>query len=284
VPEKAANETLADLRVDIDRIDASMHQLLMERGRIIDRLIAIKARQGGGSAFRPAREASMMRALAERHRGLLPLDTVEGIWRIIISTFTYVQAPYSVHVDMSRGDAPMRDSARFHFGFTVPFLTHGSAAEVIAAVAASAGDLGMFRSDQGAQAGAWWTALAEPAAPKIIARLPFIERPDHPAGTPVFVVAKPLLDSAARERVLICLMLERWRAAVPATLAELGAAVISSAATQNGLSLLVEGPGSLAPREVATALSRIGAAVTGASEAGSHAERFAFQPREKKQG
>ena len=51
----------------------------------------------------------MMRALAERHRGLLPLDTVEGIWRIIISTFTYVQSPYRVHVDVSRGDAAMRD-------------------------------------------------------------------------------------------------------------------------------------------------------------------------------
>ena len=84
MPVSEPIETLADLRVEIDRIDASMHALLMERGRIIDRLIAIKARQGGGSAFRPAREASMMRALAERHKGLLPLDTVEGIWRIII--------------------------------------------------------------------------------------------------------------------------------------------------------------------------------------------------------
>ena len=81
------------MRGEIDRIDAAMHELLIERGRIIDRLIEIKARQGGGSAFRPAREASMMRAIVERHRGLLPLDTVEGIWRVIISTFTYVQAP-----------------------------------------------------------------------------------------------------------------------------------------------------------------------------------------------
>ena len=115
-----AKPTLADLRVEIDRIDAQMHELLMERGRVIDQLIEIKTRQGGGSAFRPAREASMMRALVERHRGLLPLDTVEGIWRVIISTFTYVQAPYSVHVDVSGGDAAMRDSARFHFGFTTP--------------------------------------------------------------------------------------------------------------------------------------------------------------------
>ena len=141
--------TLADLRVEIDRIDLQMHELLMERGRVIDQLIEIKTRQGGGSAFRPAREASMMRALVERHRGLLPLDTVEGIWRVIISTFTYVQAPYSVHVDVSGGDAAMRDSARFHFGFTTPCVPHFGAGVVIRAVAESVGDLGMFAVDGG---------------------------------------------------------------------------------------------------------------------------------------
>src|SRR5580704_3696090 len=87
------NPTLADLRAEIDRIDAEMHALLIERGRVIDRLIEIKTRQGGGSAFRPAREASMMRAIVKRHRGRLPVDTVEGIWRVIISTFTFIQAP-----------------------------------------------------------------------------------------------------------------------------------------------------------------------------------------------
>ncbi len=82
--------------------------------------MAVKRLQGGegGSAFRPAREAAMMRRLVDRHAGLLPLDTVESIWRVIISTFTYVQAPYAVHADLSVGEAPMRDSARFHFGFT----------------------------------------------------------------------------------------------------------------------------------------------------------------------
>ena len=62
----------------------------------------------------------MMRRLVKRHKGILPLDTAESIWRVIISTFTYVQAPFSVHADLSAGDALMRDSARFHFGFTVP--------------------------------------------------------------------------------------------------------------------------------------------------------------------
>lgn len=52
--------SLADLRRDIDRIDAEMHGLLMERGTIIDRLIAVKKTQATGSAFRPGRESSMM--------------------------------------------------------------------------------------------------------------------------------------------------------------------------------------------------------------------------------
>ena len=272
---EATQVSLADLRREIDRLDETMHHLLIERSAIIATLIKVKKSDDTGSAFRPGREADMMRRLAARHEGLLPLDTAENIWRVIIGTFTYVQKAYAVHADISGGDAPMRDSARFHFGFTVPYLTHGSAAEVIAAVAASAGDLGMFRADQGAQAGAWWTALAEPSAPKIIARLPFIERPGHPAGTPVYVVAKPLAEAAARERVLIAVALERWQSRVPQALAELGAAVISSAAAENGLSLLVEAPGNLAPQRLVAALSGVGAAVVGASEVGSHAERFA---------
>ena len=135
---------LADLRKEIDRIDETMHRLLMERGEIIDRLIAVKKSQATGSAFRPAREAEMMRRLVQRHKGLLPLDTVEGIWRVIIATFTYVQAPFSAHADFSAGDALMRDSARFHFGFTVPLVPHMGAAGVVEAVSESKGDLGLI--------------------------------------------------------------------------------------------------------------------------------------------
>ena len=53
----APTPTLADLRREIDRIDEEMHRLLMERGEIIDTLIAVKKTQDSGSAFRPGREA-----------------------------------------------------------------------------------------------------------------------------------------------------------------------------------------------------------------------------------
>ena len=189
-------QDLTALRAEIDRIDAAMHRLLMERGEIIDRLIAVKKTSESGSAFRPGREAAMMRALAERHRGLLPLDTAESIWRVIIATFTYVQAPYGVHADISGGDAPMRDSARFHFGFTVPYHAHPSAAAVIGAVGRSRGDLGIFRLDQGASAGAWWRELAGEGRPKVIASA------GHNGGLSILVAAPGERDRGALQEAI----------------------------------------------------------------------------------
>jgi chorismate mutase len=276
-PEKF--ETLADLRVDIDRIDAGMHALLMERGTIIDRLIAVKARQGGGSAFRPGREASMMHDIVRRHTGHLPVDTVESIWRIIISTFTYVQAHYSVHADIMGGDANMRDSVRFHFGFTVPFIAHNGAMGVIDSVAAATGDLGMIRVEGHTLAGAWWLRLIEPEAPKIIARLPFVERPDHPAGMPVFLLSKPLNEAAARDTVLYSVSMERWREAIPAELGKFNGEIIGNAAISNGLSLLVALPGSCAMGKVAFAMGSIGVGDLRIAEVGSHAARYSFDSK-----
>jgi chorismate mutase len=273
-PNTATPATLAELRQKIDRIDAGMHALLIERSEIIGTLINVKKTQASGSAFRPGREAQMMRAIVERHHGLLPLDTVEGIWRIIIATFTHVQAPYSVHADVSGGDAPMRDSARFHFGFSVPYQPHGTAAEVIGAVAASAGDLGIFRLDQGVSAGAWWSDLAGQDRPKIIARLPFIERPDHPAGTPVYVIAKQLADAAVREIVLYSARVERWSERLGAPLTAQLAVVSASAAHGNGLSLLIAASGETSQAALQSALKPAG--LTDFAEVGSHSARFAL--------
>jgi chorismate mutase len=275
----ARDETLNDLRIEIDRIDAAMHELLIERGTIIDRLIAVKARGGGGSAFRPEREAAMMRRIAERHRGQLPLDSVEGIWRIIISTFTHVQAAYAVHADCSGGDAAMRDSARFHFGFTVPLVPHAGPEAVIAAVARATGDLGLVRLEPASSGSAWWRTLTPAEAPKIIARLPFVERPDHPAGMPVFVVARPTAASAAREVAIYALWVDRWRPELSQAIAAQGGAILRQSAEEPGLALLIALPGEEATDAAfRLALGRLEGDVR-LAEIGSHAARYDFTAR-----
>jgi chorismate mutase len=270
--------SLADLRREIDRIDAAMHDLLMERGEIIDRLIAVKATQETGSAFRPAREADMMRRLVERHHGILPLDTAEGIWRVIIATFTYVQAPFSVHADLSAGPAQVRDSARFHFGFTVPFVPHMGASTVVAAVSDSKGDLGLVPAAAVAGGGAWWNALEFDSAPKIIARLPFVERADHPAALPVFVVSRVAADAMVTEVEIWSVRVAGWSTQAARALVPLADVMVVPDNTFDGAALLVSVPkGGIG--EVTEALVRARASVRATALVGSHASRYRVSAR-----
>jgi chorismate mutase len=273
-PPRTDAPSLADLRREIDRIDETMHDLLMQRGEIIDRLIAVKQTQESGSAFRPAREADMMRRLADRHRGILPLDTAESIWRVIIATFTYVQAPFSVHADLSAGDALMRDSARFHFGFTVPFVPHMGASAVVAAVSDSKGDLGLVPAFAVAGAGAWWNALEFDSAPKIIARLPFIDRPDHPAALPVFVVSRASPDAMVTEVEMWSVRVSGWSAKAAAALAALAEVTAAPDEAFDGAALLVSVPQGGSIAAVTDALIKAGASVRATALVGSHATRY----------
>jgi len=273
MPSSAA-PSLAELRAEIDRIDEAMHALLIERGEMIGQLIAAKQNQESGSAFRPAREAQMMRRLVERHRGILPLDTAESIWRVIIASFTYVQAPFSVHADLSAGEAAMRDSARFHFGFTVSFVPHMGAAGVVSAVSASTGDLGLVPAFANADAGAWWNALELDSAPKIIARLPFLERADHPAATPVFVISRAAPDAMAREVEVWSMRVAGWTATAARSIGPLAETVAVPDRAFDGAALLISLPPGGTIDLITDCLLKAGASVRTAALVGSHAGRY----------
>lgn len=242
--------TLADIRQEIDRIDAAMHALLIERSAMISDLIEIKKVQPPAdddparrtSAFRPAREASMMRDIIERHTGSLPLDTVESIWRVIISTFTYVQAPYDVVYARAGDGLAMRDSARFHFGYTVPLTVVDEPSQVLSAVGTRGDALGIIPL---ASDGAWWQALEASDAPNVIARLPFVERPDHPADMPCLVVANAPIDREVMAATVVSIVLDGI-GPLPAgvdSLARFGERALVSAQDTEALDALMHGLG-----------------------------------------
>jgi chorismate mutase len=264
--------SLAELRKEIDTIDEGMQRLLMQRGDIIDRLIQVKQTQEIGSAFRPAREADMMRRLVERHHGILPLDTVESIWRVIISTFTYVQAPFAVHADVSISEPAMRDSARFHFGFTVPYVAHFSATAAVEAVAKSKGDLALVSAISSRRP--WWLTLEADGAPKIIARLPFVERADHPAALPVFVVSRVADSAMVTEVETWSLRVSGWNADIARALSPLAEIVVVPDSGFDGVALLVSTSGTNRLETIKLALIQSGASVRSAALVGSHATRY----------
>ncbi len=198
VTAAARATSLAQLRARIDTIDESIHRLLIERASIIETLIRVKKSGGSGSAFRPAREADMMRRLVARHDGALPIATIEHFWREIISTFTYLQQAYRVHVPAGDDDADCLQLARFQFGFTVPVQTHACVADVMEAVAKSNADLGIIpirRTDDAP----WWHDLDLDGGPRVIARLPFVQETGRAKALPALVVAPPLADPVQPE-------------------------------------------------------------------------------------
>ncbi len=193
VTEKDAAD-LAAIRATIDRLDAEMHQRLIERGTAIGTLIKVKGTSRPGAAFRPGREADMMRRLVGRHAGALPLWTVEHIWREIITTFTRMQAPFDVAYDAGGDADAMRDVARFLFGFTVALHRQQGALDTVNHIRESGTDLGVVALAQPKEAGAWWRALGRPSGPRIIALSPFIVVAGRPAETPALVLAPELAD------------------------------------------------------------------------------------------
>src|SRR3954463_2943296 len=270
-----APPSLAVLRQEIDAIDEQVHRLLMARGDIIDRLIQVKETQEVGSAFRPAREADMMRRLVERHRGILPIDTIESIWRVIISTFTYVQAPFSVHADVSAGEAAMRDSARFHFGFVVPYVAHFSAQAAVEALATSKGDLALVSATSSRTP--WWISLEAEGAPKIIARWPFLERADHPAALPVFGGSRVLDNAMVTEVETWSGRASGWNADIARALAPLADIVAVPDTAFDAAALLVSITGTGLDK-IKTALIEAGASVRSSALVGSHATRYTVPP------
>lgn len=198
--DKAAPDPLQVIRARIDAIDEAMHRLLIERSGVIAELIDIKGLSKPGGAFRPGREADMMRRIVMRHEGALPIVSVEHIWREIITTFTAMQAPFGIAAGPAADPLALRDATRFYFGFSVPVTLCETAAAAVARVAASARDIAIVAIEGEER---WWDALDGAAAPRIFARLPFIEITGHPAVVPAYVIGPPLKDSAVPDmRVL----------------------------------------------------------------------------------
>lgn len=254
---------LRELRNRIDAIDAEMHRLLIERGTVIDALIRTKGTDRPGAAFRPGREAEMMRRLVARHAGALPFSTVEHIWREVITTFTRMQAPFDVVIDLSVEPEKMRDLARYVFGFSVKVSAVNDPATAVSRVA-GANDLGLVAR---AAKGAWWRRMAEPGAPRIMAYLPFIRSAEpRSADLPAFVISPQLADPTTPDIGAFAVTADDPLQAV------LGVEVLAS----EGSDILLAAPGTLSEQELPRYLKDHGVQVKSVTSVGGFARGVAL--------
>ena len=186
----AGKPSLDDLRREIDDIDAALHDLLMRRTELVQRIGAAKG--DSASYVRPAREAQVLRRLVARHRGDFPKAVVVHIWRSIFSVFAGLQGPLAVAVQMSEDGPDLRALARDHFGPLTPLSGQGSALGVVGAVTAGRATLGILPLPQSEDRDPWWRLLVGDGedTPRIVSRLPFAATPPSPGdGVDALAVA-----------------------------------------------------------------------------------------------
>ena len=172
--------SLESLRRDIDAIDDEIHDLLMRRTEVVERIGALKNQTESDVFIRPAREAEIMRRLIDRHRGRFPASVVVRLWREVLAATSRLQGPFSVAVHAPEKSVGYWDLARDHFGSGTKMTLHRLSAPVIRAVVDGTATVGVLPFPQSDDGDPWWPSLIATGErmPRVIARLPFIDNDD----------------------------------------------------------------------------------------------------------
>jgi chorismate mutase len=205
-PDPSPATQLAALRAELDRIDNQVHDLLMARAEVVERVGALGAK--GRVPLRPGREADIVRRLLERHAGRLPRRTISRMWRELLAGTTAMQGNYTIAVCQSDPASGFIACAREHFGALTPMRAYRTAAQAIGEISAGTAVAAVLPmpADGETQGEAWWTALLHRDEPRIhvVARLPFWQpRSEGAPRVQALVVSAAPPDPSRDDRSLI---------------------------------------------------------------------------------
>ena len=167
-------DKLQALRQEIDRIDNSIHDLIMERTLVVEEVR--HAKRGDSIKIRPSREAEILYRLMARHTGSFPKRELGRIWRELIVATLRFEGPFSVAVSPPEGENEYWELTRGQYGSFTPMTRHASTRSVVEAVRTQQATVGILPLPRPDDVERWWPLMVSdaPDMPRIIARLPFI--------------------------------------------------------------------------------------------------------------
>lgn len=168
-----SEKSLNALREEIDAIDDSLHDLIMRRTEVVEKVRKVKI--GEKIKIRPAREAEILYRLMSRHKGPFPKRELCRMWRELIVATLSMEGPFSMAVFMPEGDGNFRDLARDQYGSFTPMTGYAAERRVIEAVGSRNATVGILPMPREDDPDPWWQHLVNEneMTPRIIARLPF---------------------------------------------------------------------------------------------------------------
>lgn len=193
---------LDQIRREIDGVDATLHDLLMQRARLVDQVRAAKAATRR-VAMQPAREVAVIARLADRHQGDLPFQAVARIWREIVAAFTLMQGEMRVAVYAAGEEQGLWDLARDHFGSLAPMSAHTGPRDAFLRAARAEAEVAVLPWPRDEDE-PWWPSLYAEDAPVIFVALPLVG-PGNARGSlrEGVAVGRVPLAATGRDKTLI---------------------------------------------------------------------------------
>lgn len=174
-------DNLEELRNEIDAVDDHILALIAARMVLSDKVTAIKA---GKTAFRPGREAALLRRLASQRPDISGMVLL-GIWRQILAASLSRQIPslhFIVHMDV----AP---TATWHMGSALQASYAMTMADIVAQFGKDA-SYALVPAVNSAELAEW---LYEDANAFVIARTPLFDLGVVP---PAYIIGSALADAS----------------------------------------------------------------------------------------
>jgi chorismate mutase len=199
----ASSSNLASLRQKLDAIDDQVHDLLMQRARIVEDVATDPTKSG--IKIRPGREAGILRRLLARHTGALPAQAIFRLWREIFAAALVIEGGQTVAVCAAGDETDLPALAREHFGALTPVRKHRNPAQALADIERGTAQVAVLPPPSEDGDGAWWTALGTGHRQlSVIAKLPFwTRRGEGLPGGEAYVVATIRPDPSGADHGLI---------------------------------------------------------------------------------
>jgi chorismate mutase / prephenate dehydratase len=139
-PDRKASDSgeLERLRQEVDRLDDRILESLNERAKLARAIGTLKV----GQAYRPEREAQVLRRIKERNPGPLSSETAALLFREIMSACLALERPITVAYLGPRGTFSERATLK-HFGLAAEAVPAASIDEVFRAVESRSADFGV---------------------------------------------------------------------------------------------------------------------------------------------
>ena len=215
--------SLDELRAEIDVIDRQLHELLIRRVAIGHQVAEAKSKEPG-PAFRPAREAQIMRRLLDHNRPPLAAQTLGRVWRSIMSANLSQQLPFTARVFAP--NTAIRDLARDYCTAATRVESVETASDALEDGADAQGHICILPMIGAGEAGRWWPLLLDQKGngrnaglQSVVARLPFFETgPESPRA---MIVAAQTPEASGQDRTIFAVncktppsgaaVLDSWR-------------------------------------------------------------------------